>query len=195
MRLFTSNLNLPILSSNLIRFEKFFINGLSDFILMSSSNAVMNFYSVRINGLVFYSPCFGSRTVLSEFFTTAGGLFFTASQLGVARSCTTKVTFFPTTAHSITLTLFGVGFKCWRSRRFPFIFFDIGRSHYTLVPIPDFVYFSVRRRKNIRIASKKLQTLKTFSNLLVSLRPPDPYKGKGFRVRGVTYRFKRGKKR
>lgn len=195
-------LSLQLCTTNLVlnplpqpTFEKFYLGYANTFALFPSTNIALITFFRGINAILATAPALRARITFRDFFPSPSGLFFLPSQLGNINSCISKLPGFSTTLRCATLVLFGVGFKSWRLRNFHCVAFDLGRSHYTLVPVPRFTSVDIRRRKNIRIFSCNFCTLQIFVKLLIGLRVPDPYKGKGVRRRGIVYRFKRGKKR
>jgi large subunit ribosomal protein L6 len=69
----------------------------------------------------------------------------------------------------------------------------LGFSHPVVIPVPDGLSVSVDRNVIVRIEGIDRQRVGQFAADLRSLRPPEPYKGKGIRYVGETVRRKAGK--
>ena len=70
---------------------------------------------------------------------------------------------------------------------------QIGFSHPVEVPIPDGIKVSVDRNVIVRLEGVSRQRVGQFAADLRSIRPPEPYKGKGIRYVGEQLRRKVGK--
>ena len=70
---------------------------------------------------------------------------------------------------------------------------QIGFSHPVEVPIPDGIKVSVDRNVIVRLEGVSRQQVGQFAADLRSIRPPEPYKGKGIRYVGEQLRRKVGK--
>jgi large subunit ribosomal protein L6 len=73
------------------------------------------------------------------------------------------------------------------------IHFTLGYSHPVVFPLPAGVGASVERQVIITLSSADRQLLGEVAAKLRSLRPPEPYKGKGIKYRGEVIRRKAGK--
>jgi len=69
----------------------------------------------------------------------------------------------------------------------------LGFSHPVVVPVPDGLSVSVDRNVIVRVEGIDRQQVGQFAADLRSLRPPEPYKGKGIRYVGEQIRRKVGK--
>ena len=69
----------------------------------------------------------------------------------------------------------------------------VGFSHAVDMPIPDGISVSVDRNVIIKIEGISRQKVGQFAADVRSVRPPEPYKGKGIRYVGEHVRTKAGK--
>ena len=69
----------------------------------------------------------------------------------------------------------------------------VGYSHSVEMPIPDGLNVSVDRNVIVRIEGISAQKVGQFAANVRSVRPPEPYKGKGIRYVGERVRRKVGK--
>jgi large subunit ribosomal protein L6 len=69
----------------------------------------------------------------------------------------------------------------------------VGYSHSVEMPIPDGVNVSVDRNVIVRVEGISAQKVGQFAANVRSVRPPEPYKGKGIRYVGERVRRKVGK--
>lgn len=70
---------------------------------------------------------------------------------------------------------------------------QVGFSHPTLVPIPEGVKVAVEKNTTIIITGVDKQKVGQFAATVRSIRPPEPYQGKGIRYQGEYVRRKAGK--
>ena len=70
---------------------------------------------------------------------------------------------------------------------------NVGYSHPVDMPIPQGLKVSVDRNVNVRIEGISAQKVGQFAADVRSVRPPEPYKGKGIRYVGERVRRKVGK--
>jgi len=70
---------------------------------------------------------------------------------------------------------------------------NVGYSHPVDMPIPDGLQVSVDRNVIVRIEGISAQKVGQFAANVRSVRPPEPYKGKGIRYVGEHIRRKVGK--
>jgi large subunit ribosomal protein L6 len=73
------------------------------------------------------------------------------------------------------------------------IHMTLGYSHPVVFPLPQGVTASVERQTIITLSSADRQTLGEMAAKIRSLRPPEPYKGKGIKYREEFIRRKAGK--
>lgn len=70
---------------------------------------------------------------------------------------------------------------------------QVGFSHPSLLPIPEGISVTVEKNTNICITGIDKQRVGQFAADIRSLRPPEPYQGKGIRYQGEYVRRKAGK--
>lgn len=70
---------------------------------------------------------------------------------------------------------------------------QVGLSHPTLLPIPQGISVTVEKNTVISITGVDKQQVGQFAANVRSLRPPEPYQGKGIRYQGEYVRRKAGK--
>jgi large subunit ribosomal protein L6 len=89
------------------------------------------------------------------------------------------------------LTLIGVGFKA--QLKGTQIELALGYSHPCLVTIPQGIQITVDKGTSILISGYDKQAVGQLAATIRSLRPPEPYKGKGVRYENEYVRKKAGK--
>lgn len=89
------------------------------------------------------------------------------------------------------LEIVGVGYRAEVKGKE--IHFALGYSHPIEFPIPEGVDVEIDRNNKITIKGRDRQQVGQMAAEIRSLRPPDPYKGKGIRYSGETIRRKVGK--
>jgi large subunit ribosomal protein L6 len=70
---------------------------------------------------------------------------------------------------------------------------NLGFSHQILVQAPDGISYTVTSPTKITVSGHDKQKVGEVSALIRSLRPPEPYKGKGIKYAGERVRRKAGK--
>ena len=90
-----------------------------------------------------------------------------------------------------TLDVNGVGYRA--EVKGQEIHMTLGYSHPVVFPLPPGVSASVERQVIITLASADRQLLGEMAAKIRSLRPPEPYKGKGIKYREEVIRRKAGK--
>ena len=92
-----------------------------------------------------------------------------------------------------TLVLTGVGFRATLKGKQ--LNLQLGYSHDINFDIPDSVKISVEKETIIKINGSNKQEVGMITSKIKSLRPPEPYKGKGIREQGQYVLKKEGKKK
>jgi large subunit ribosomal protein L6 len=69
----------------------------------------------------------------------------------------------------------------------------LGYSHPLILPLPDGINVSVESQNLLTIAGADKQQVGEVAAKIRSLRPPEPYKGKGVKYTGERIRRKAGK--
>lgn len=121
-------------------------------------------------------------------FTQLGLIFFHRATFGHFRNQLR----FPFVRSSI-LRLKGIGYKCWR--RGAALFFDLSKSHFFCLEIPNGLTILIRRRRGIILLSSDPNVVSKFALKIRELAIPNPYTGKGVRFLGEFKRLKPGKQR
>jgi len=92
-----------------------------------------------------------------------------------------------------TLELVGVGFRA--ALKGKQLNLQLGFSHDVNFDIPDSVKITVEKQTIIKINGSDKQEVGMITAKLKSLRPPEPYKGKGIKEQGQYILRKEGKKK
>jgi len=86
----------------------------------------------------------------------------------------------------------GVGYRA--AVKGKYLNLTLGKSHNTKIEIPDIVKVDTPKQTTIMLNSADKAALGRFRALLIKQRPPEPYKGKGIKVKGQYVQRKEGKK-
>jgi large subunit ribosomal protein L6 len=89
------------------------------------------------------------------------------------------------------LEMIGVGYRA--AVQGSLLDLQVGFSHPTKVPIPEGVLVKVEKNTAISISGNDKQKVGQFAADVRSVRPPEPYQGKGIRYKGEYVRKKAGK--
>lgn len=89
------------------------------------------------------------------------------------------------------LEMIGVGYRA--QVQGPDLNVSVGFSHPTLLAIPQGLQVMVEKNTTIVITGIDKQKVGQFAATVRSVRPPEPYKGKGIRYKGEYVRKKAGK--
>jgi len=89
------------------------------------------------------------------------------------------------------LEMIGVGYRAVVQG--PLLDLQIGLSHPTKLPIPEGLQVKVEKNNIIFINGADKQKVGQFAATIRSMRPPEPYQGKGIRYSGEFVRKKAGK--
>lgn len=127
-------------------------------------------------------------------------LFFSSPLLGmINRRLVFLLRFFLRCRYLYRLELNGLSYKAWkmrlRDKRTKVLLVDVGRSHFSVLTIPNDVKIRIRKWKSIRISGFNFESVRGITLALRFLRPPDPYKAKGVRFKNEIFNLKVGKKR
>ncbi|MCB1111370.1 MAG: 50S ribosomal protein L6 [Chlamydiales bacterium] len=90
-----------------------------------------------------------------------------------------------------TLDMIGVGYRA--SVKGNNVDLNVGLSHPMLLPIPEGIEVKVEKNTKIIITGADKQKVGQFAADIRSVRPPEPYKGKGIRYTDEYVRRKAGK--
>ena len=92
-----------------------------------------------------------------------------------------------------TLELVGVGYRA--ALKGKQLNLQLGFSHDINFDIPDTVKIAVEKQTTIKITGYDKQEVGMISSKIKSMRPPEPYKGKGIKEKGQYILRKEGKKK
>ena len=92
-----------------------------------------------------------------------------------------------------TLELVGVGYRA--ALKGKQLNLQLGFSHDINFDIPDTVKITVEKQTTLKIMGFDKQEVGMIASKIKSLRPPDPYKGKGIKEKGQYILRKEGKKK
>jgi large subunit ribosomal protein L6 len=114
------------------------------------------------------------------------------SRHGLLRSLLANAVHGVTTGFSKQLDIIGVGYRAEVKGRE--VHFALGYSHPVIYPIPDGIDIEIDTRANrMTITGADRQSVGQVAAEIRSLRPPDPYKGKGIKYSDEIIRRKVGK--
>ena len=97
------------------------------------------------------------------------------------------------TGYEKTLELVGVGFRA--ALKGKQLNLQLGFSHDVNVEIPEGIKILVEKQTIIKISGFDKQQVGMFVSQIKSIRPPEPFKGKGIREKGQYIIRKEGKKK
>jgi len=112
---------------------------------------------------------------------------------GMNRSLVNNAIIGTSTGYSKVLELSGVGYRA--SLKGKQLNLQLGFSHDINFDIPDNVKITVEKQTIIKINGSDKQEVGMIASKLKSLRPPEPYKGKGIKEQGQYVLRKEGKKK
>ena len=92
-----------------------------------------------------------------------------------------------------TLELVGVGYRA--ALKGKQLNLQLGFSHDINFDIPDTVKITVEKQTTLKIIGYDKQEVGMIASKIKSLRPPEPYKGKGIKEKGQYILRKEGKKK
>ena len=112
---------------------------------------------------------------------------------GTTRSVINNAIIGVSTGHQKILELSGVGFRA--NLKGNLLNFQIGFSHDVTYKIPEGLKISVEKSTIIKIEGIDKELVGKASSEIMSLKPVEPYKGKGIKERGKYVLRKEGKKK
>jgi large subunit ribosomal protein L6 len=110
---------------------------------------------------------------------------------GLTRALVANMVTGVTTQFSKELEIQGVGYRADTQGKK--LVLNVGYSHPVEMPIPEGLKVSVDRNVMVKIEGSSRQDVGQFAANVRSVRPPEPYKGKGIRYRDEHVRRKVGK--
>jgi len=112
---------------------------------------------------------------------------------GMNRSLVNNAIIGASKGYSKTLELNGVGYRA--SLKGKQLSMQLGFSHDVNFDIPDTVKITVEKQTIIKINGSDKQEVGMIASKIKSIRPPEPYKGKGIKEQGQYILKKEGKKK
>lgn len=114
------------------------------------------------------------------------------SMRGTARSIINNMVKGVSEGFSEEIEIVGVGYKALVKNNY--LNLSLGKSHNTKILIPSDVNLLSTKQNTLIISSHDKEKLGSFISVLVKQRPPEPYKGKGIKIKGRYLQRKEGKK-
>ncbi len=112
---------------------------------------------------------------------------------GMNRSLLNNAVIGTSKGYSKTLELFGVGYRA--ALKGKQLNLQLGFSHDVNFDIPESIKIVVEKQTIIKISGTDKQEVGMIASKLKSIRPPEPYKGKGIKEQGQYILRKEGKKK
>ena len=112
---------------------------------------------------------------------------------GLSRTLVNNMVVGVTEGYERTLELVGVGYRA--AMKGQALSMQLGFSHDVEVPIPAGIQIKALKPTEIEITGADRQKVGQLAAEIRSLRPPEPYKGKGIKYSTETIRRKEGKKK
>ena len=112
---------------------------------------------------------------------------------GTTRSVINSALIGVSVGHEKILELNGVGFRA--SLKGNVLSLQLGFSHDVNFDIPDTIKILVEKQTIIKIMGFDKQQVGMIASKIKSIRPPEPYKGKGIKEKGQYILRKEGKKK
>ncbi len=112
---------------------------------------------------------------------------------GMNRSLLNNAIIGASKGYSKTLELFGVGYRA--ALKGKQLNLQLGFSHDVNFDIPENIKIAVEKQTIIKISGTDKQEVGMIASKLKSIRPPEPYKGKGIKEQGQYILRKEGKKK
>jgi len=114
-------------------------------------------------------------------------------QWGTARNLASNVVRGVSDGFTINLEINGVGYRASADAKL--LKMQLGFSHDVEIPIPAGIQIKAVKPTEIEISGSDRQRVGQVAAEIRSLRPPEPYKGKGIKYSTETIRRKEGKKK
>ena len=112
---------------------------------------------------------------------------------GMNRSLVNNAIIGTSKGYTKTLELNGVGYRA--SLKGKQLSMQLGFSHDVNFDIPDSVKITVEKQTILKISGSDKQEVGLITSKIKSIRPPEPYKGKGIKEQGQYVLRKEGKKK
>jgi len=114
-------------------------------------------------------------------------------QWGTARNMASNVVRGVSEGFTVNLEINGVGYRAQADAKM--LKMQLGFSHDVEIPIPAGIQIKAPKPTEIEISGADRQRVGQIAAEIRSLRPPEPYKGKGIKYSTETIRRKEGKKK
>ena len=114
-------------------------------------------------------------------------------QWGTARNLASNVVRGVSDGFTVNLEINGVGYRAQADAKV--LKLQLGYSHDVEVPIPAGIQIKAVKPTEVEITGADRQKVGQFAAEIRSLRPPEPYKGKGIKYSTEKIRRKEGKKK
>jgi large subunit ribosomal protein L6 len=111
---------------------------------------------------------------------------------GTARSIINGMVKGVTAGFSEELEVNGVGYRA--AVKGKYLNLTLGKSHNTKIEIPEGIKVDAPKQNIITLESINKEKLGEFISVIKRQRPPEPYKGKGIKIKGEYVQRKEGKK-
>ena len=112
---------------------------------------------------------------------------------GMSRSLLNNAIIGASTGYEKILELSGVGYRA--AIKDKNLNLQLGFSHDINFPIPEGIQIAVDKQTTIKIKGSDKQQVGMLASKIKSIRPPEPYKGKGIKEQGQYILRKEGKKK
>ena len=112
---------------------------------------------------------------------------------GMNRSLLNNAIIGASSGYEKTLELTGVGFRA--ALKGNVLNMQLGFSHDINYDIPEGIKISVEKQTTLKISGPNKQQVGMVASQIKSIRPPEPYKGKGIKEKGQYILRKEGKKK
>ena len=112
---------------------------------------------------------------------------------GMNRSLVNNAIIGTSAGYNKTLELVGVGYRA--ALKGSQLNLQLGFSHDINFDIPEGINISVEKQTIVKISGSDKQQVGMISSKIKSMRPPEPYKGKGIKEQGQYVLRKEGKKK
>ena len=112
---------------------------------------------------------------------------------GMNRSLLNNAIVGASTGYEKILELTGVGFRA--SLKGKLLNMQLGFSHDINYNIPEGIKIAVEKQTTLKISGSNKQQVGMVASQIKSIRPPEPYKGKGIKEKGQYILRKEGKKK
>ncbi len=95
--------------------------------------------------------------------------------------------------YQVELEISGVGYRAQVQGKS--LQFQLGLSHDVSMPIPEGITVTIEKNTQLMVKGADKAKLGQFCAVIRSLKPPEPYKGKGIKYKGEKILRKEGKKK